>query len=319
MAVERIGLRDLWGDIGREGSIVVCSASYESRCKAIPLEIGEGPEAAYICVNENLAKYFEDAIADLRSHFGSISGRVSLDSSKPLVTATALREMTDGFGDHPGFLFVDITTFTREGLLMLMRLLHMQSGLLERCRFCYTPAKDYSIGEEGGNKWLSKGVREIRSILGYPGAIRPSRRTHLVVMVGFEDRRASAVIEAYEPYRLTVGLGEGESPVSRSHHRVNLEFYKRVVSQYANVSEFSFSVEDPVKAAEHLQEAIDRGSDDCNVIVAPLNNTVSTVGAAVAAFRNEEIQLCYGRTEQYNTTSYSEAADYCLVFSLDLG
>ena len=139
---------------------------------------------------------------------------------------------------------------------------------------------------------------------------------HLIVMTGFEDKRASAVIEAYEPTWLSVGIGTGDSPVSQAHHDLNLKFCRRVVSQYENASEFEFSVEDPIETSRAMLRLASAHHPNSNVVIAPLNNKVSTVGAAIAAFKNEDIQLCYGRAAQYNTQNYSEPADYCLSFDI---
>ena len=39
-------------------------------------------------------------------------------------------------------------------------------------------------------KWLSRGIGEVRSILGYSGTLKPSRSNLLIVIVGYEYERA---------------------------------------------------------------------------------------------------------------------------------
>ena len=62
-----------------------------------------------------------------------------------------------------------------------------------------------------GEKWLSKGVKEIRSVLGFPGEILPSRKNHLIVLTGYEYERAKTIIDILQPYSLALGFGEASN------------------------------------------------------------------------------------------------------------
>ena len=68
---------------------------------------------------------------------------------------------------------IDATTFTRESLLILVRFLKQSLKTSDSVQFLYAPAKEYSIGTQYEDKWLSRGIREVRSVLGYPGDFLP--------------------------------------------------------------------------------------------------------------------------------------------------
>ena len=88
--------------------------------------------------------------------------------------------------------------------------------------FLYAPASEYSIGDKPGDKWLSKGISEVRSVMGYPGGFAPSRDTHLIILAGFEDYRALSLIQELEPSLVSIGYGDS-SEVSTGPHQVTNE------------------------------------------------------------------------------------------------
>jgi hypothetical protein len=47
-----------------------------------------------------------------------------------------------------------------------------------------------------------------------------------------------------------------------------------------------------------------------------LNTKLSTVGVALAAIENPEIQICYAEPEEYNTDGYSKPGKEVTVISL---
>ena len=55
---------------------------------------------------------------------------------------------------------IDTTTFTRESLLILLGLLRIRLKPGDRALFAYVSAAAYSSGEEGHDKWLSKGISQ---------------------------------------------------------------------------------------------------------------------------------------------------------------
>jgi hypothetical protein len=48
-----------------------------------------------------------------------------------------------------------------------------------------------------------------------------------------------------------------------------------------------------------------------------MNTKISTVGAALAAIKQESIQLCYAQANIYNVERYSAVSDEVFIFELD--
>ena len=56
--------------------------------------------------------------------------------------------------------------------------------------------------------------------------------------------------------------------------------------------------------------------NDYNVIVSPMNNKISTVSCALAAYDNENIQLAVAIPMVYNSEMYSTPGDYCYLIEI---
>ena len=63
----------------------------------------------------------------------------------------------------------------------------------------YIGAKEYSVNEKNeDDKWLSKGIKEIRTVIGYPGFSDPTKDNHLLILFGFESDRTKRLINEFE-------------------------------------------------------------------------------------------------------------------------
>jgi hypothetical protein len=309
--MRRLKLRELASDDFYD--VFLCCSSFEERCLSVPksltaVQVG----LALVCRNEGSVPDVEEHARAIESHFGKAAYRVKLRRTDPLFSADSMRHVLDrNLGRHRTRVLVDITTFTHEALLMLLSLLrrYAQSGCL--IHLAYATAKDYSSGLPDSEKWLSKGIREIHSVLGYPGQMVPSRKAHLIVLVGFEAERAQKLIDTYEPTILSLGYGIHQNRVTDGDHQVNRLFYMAVAERYKRFDEFQFDPYDALASKEAIQAQV-RKAPDNNTIVASMNTKISTIGAALSAFENEDIQLCYASAMHYNV-NYSVPGDECFV------
>jgi hypothetical protein len=210
-------------------------------------------------------------------------------------------------------LLIDITSLSHELLVLVLGMLN-QLGGLNRTTLLYVGAAAYSTNTEPGEMWLSRGVKDVRSVLGFPGNMLPSRRLHLTILTGFEVERAAEVILRYEPSSLSIGLGAKGQSVSEAHHNKNQEFFDRIAAFASSqdygtddVARFSFSCISPTETRDQLIEHISslEGFKQRNLVVCPLNTKLSTVGVVLAAIEYPDIQICYAEPEQYNTEGYS--------------
>jgi hypothetical protein len=253
----------------------------------------------------------------LLSTFNARAQLVEINLRDPIDVADKMIRVLSNIGALKAVV-VDVTTFTHESLLILFCVLQVLHSHDLRLVGAYNGATEYSLGLEKGEKWLTKGVLEIRSVLGFPGESRPTQSQHLILLAGFELERAERIIDAYEPAMLSIGLGAALESIGPNHHDVNKWFHGKLTERYAaSVKSFVFAPDDLVRT----KEAVLRQSHACpglNTLVAPMNTKISTLGAALAALEDPTIQICYAVPEQYNREGYSSPSDQAYVFDIPL-
>ena len=318
MPLNQVKLTQLARSLDRRFDVFICSASYEERCKSIPNALAEhqGIGKRLVCFNQKSSAIVAGNARYLADRLGSNAQRVPLDKGSPLITADNLqRALSQAGGDDSDLSYlVDITTFTHEALLILLRLLQARVKR-SPVMLAYATADEYSVGLPDDQKWLSKGITDIRSVLGYPGARRPSRKSHLIVLVGFESDRAERLLDEYQPHVISLGFGQEGTATASNHQQVNRFAFDQLASKVAKYNEFEFSCVDVV-AVENAIATQASKFPECNVVIAPMNTKLSTVGVAGAAFRNDDIQLCYASASQYNIEGYSRPGDTCVLTTL---
>lgn len=298
--------------------VFVCSSSFEERCKSIVdhLESTEIRQAI-VAYNENFGDLVAKNLEYLHNRLGTNQCQpLALDTNNPIKTGDRIAESIEScLLPTPQRFVIDTTTFTRESLLILIRCLKQYLKDSDCVRFLYAHAKEYSIGDPFEDKWLSKGIREVRSVLGYPGDLLPSRQSHLIILVGFEDERALSLIRECEPSRISLGVGDEAEMGTLPHQKTNVHRFDRLKSFLGSVEQFTFKGYDADATKEVLKQQI-AAAPDFNTIIAPMNTKISTLGAAALALEDESIQLCYAQANIYNYARYSIPDDDFYLFTL---
>lgn len=211
-------------------------------------------------------------------------------------------------------ILLDITSLSHELLVAMVGLLASER-IINRVTLAYTSAEEYSYNTTKDQQWLSRGVTDIRSVLGFPGLMLPSRKSHLIIMAGFEAERAAEVISRYEPAALTIAYGGKDQSVSEQHHHSNKQYAEEIrhlLSENSFTTEepatFEFSCIDPFKTCEYICQYISELKGE-NVVICPLNTKISTVGAALAGLRFPWLQICYAQPSEYNLHGYAKPSD----------
>jgi len=98
-----------------------------------------------IAENKNHADFHGGSAQRLLARFEEKSVFVALDTTDPLVTADNLKAALSKFPDEPSArVIVDITTFTRESLLILLALLRRRFKKA-KVVLAYVNAAEYSV------------------------------------------------------------------------------------------------------------------------------------------------------------------------------
>lgn len=294
-------------------------ASFEERSSVIPLAIqNECIKQAYVFRSKGNCD--EEAAKRINGYLNNCVDFIELEICDSINTAREITKTVKKIilGNNR-FLVVDITTFTHETLLILLKLIVSNKEKFKRVYYLYNGADKYSISEELDKAWLSKGCKDVRNVIGYPGLIRPVAKNCLILLTGFELERATRLIELIEPDRLL--LGNAEDPISSN----NAELMRRFKNKFEvwknnynsiNCSSFNFSCKDVEKTISVLTDITNSNKDD-NFIIVPLNTKLSTIAAGIFAIQNKKIQVCYSIPETYNINNYSSPSTNITVLSLD--
>lgn len=314
---KQLPLAELRHELGCKFELLICAASYEGRCLSAPLSLEDGSfKKVIILKNEDVADPGAENAVRLSEHF-KLSGASVVTITKSIAIRTADQIAKQIESCQPlaaAKICVDTTCMTHEALLILLSLLrHIFPDQFSQIQFLYVPAKEYDPGTPDTEKWLSRGIKDVRSVLGYPGKLLPSRRNRLLVLVGFEVNRTSSLIDVYEPASLQ--LGYGSNALNTEHQRVNRQKFDRLLEMHPFAGSFEFSPADAYSVRDAILKDAYQHSDQ-NLIVAPMNTKISTIGAALAAMERPEIQLCYASASTYNSANYSIADDRVFSFTV---
>lgn len=320
MPIQKIELTDIRDNMSGLFDLFICSSSFEDRCISIPMSIDIAKmHRTLILSNLDYSDYVGLNQKKLSDLFGGKGKVIGVKSSDPLFTADTIKNCLHderSYG-HADSVVIDITTLTHETLLILLRLLRIELPDAT-IKGVYANASEYSVGDTVQHKWLSRGISEVRSVLGFPGNIIPSRKTHLIVIVGYEHERAIGLIDFMEPNSIALGFGRSGSATTEKDKDAN-EHYMHLVAQMATsfsvVNQFEIPCDNPYGTQDELQKQI-KAAGDVNIVIAPMNNKLSTIGAAWTAFENGDVQICYARALSYNYTGYSMPGAHCYILDL---
>lgn len=300
--------------------IFICNSSFEKRSLAILNNINKSSiKNAIVCSNQDQNNIVGENAESIINILNCPTQLAKFDTNNPLTIADQLIEKISLLRTNAGQnIVVDVTTFTHEALLILLKIFKIN----DLCSLCnvillYNSASAYcSNAKNSDDVWLSKGLKDKRTILGYPGRFKPNNPLHLIMLVGFEVERAKLLIEAYEANTLSIGMADKDESVEYNVHQINLNKYGDLKVIYSDVEEYFFSCIDPIKTAKYLNEQINK-FENHNVVLSPMNNKISTIGCALIAISKPEIQIISSRANAYNTESYSEPSNYFYKFDLE--
>jgi hypothetical protein len=291
------------------------SASFEKRAYGICEQLWKGCSKRFLCFNKNHLVYLQASVDRLKS-FVENPITVSFDSDFPLEIFNAFRDAIEQIKTQgPCHVGVDITCFTREALSVLYFLLRHELPKGSVITAIYQRAVQYGRSRKGG--WLTEGVREVRTVLGYSGSVSLSANTHLIIVPGFEYERAQEIVDAVQPTRISLGHAIAEKNVSPELNLDHESFLLKLEALYhgSSFDPFDFSCFDPFKTRDNVLELV-KTSSNRNVVVACLNTKPAMFGVCLAALENRSIQLVYAQPISYNTKSYSEPSGEVLFFNI---
>lgn len=296
--------------------VFLTCASFEQRCVVIPEWVAANattpPLAVYSFYSRSFAQYSSGHRDSITNLFDGNAQEIELRSSDPLYSADQFVECIESNYKKYGKVdfLIDSTTFTREWLFILFAIFKQYSDKVGEIIIAYNSAIGMS------KKWLTRGAKDFRTVLGYSGDVYPSKKTHLVIILGHEFERANAIIEHCEPHILTIGIGAKDKSINDDMWQENVKYLERLKTCYSmKINEFTLDLGDPLSAKDDIANQLTQ-LDDFNTILAPLNTKMSSLGACLFALDNPSVQICYLQMELYNTLEYSEPSENIRFFKM---
>ena len=296
-----------------EDTALICFASFETRCYTLAKLI-DFAKINLMFVFRNTDQSMSSSIDTnfatiMELKEDAIAVPVNLDSpvtSAGEILSVVLRIKKEQIKN----IVVDISTFTHETLLMLIKTLCVHRNFFEKIILIYNGASEYS-------DWLSIGCKNVRNVVGYPGFFNPAYKDHMIILTGFEKERATRLVELFEPDVLSIG--NGIEPI-HNHHLDMMNgmkeefeewFYKMPTICHTT---FEFSCSNIRSTVDILEGLISQAKGE-NIILVPLNTKLSTVAVALVALSDNRVQIVYPIAEAYNIY-YSKPNDSFVLIDL---
>ncbi len=317
--MEKLKISRINSSLNEHYDIFICSASFEDRCLTIPNKL-KRKSFDKIIILENI-----DGSEKLKENASILKGVLK---NKPLsievnfgnmgeFASRLIKEFSIKNRRGKKTVLIDITTFTHEELLVCIKAL-MTSNKIKEVTCLYNNAKEYCANVETSKKWLSQGSELVHPVLGYAGLMLPARKTHLVLIVGYEYSRAFSAISDLEPSSISLIYGSSFSAITEKDKEAN-SFFKNMVEdmafEYNNIDEYDIPCNDPDKISDGLKQIYEKYKA-MNIIVIPLNSKMSTLGVIRSLDEYEEPQVCYAPALIYNELNYSVPGSDCYVYRI---
>ena len=301
----------------------IAFCGFEKRCLSVVQNVSfEMIDKGIVYINSEVFSESRENLQIFKDSLGSKIVIKEIDIFNPLVVADSFIDEIINVCNNiekPKIL-VDITSFTHEALLIFMAICNqfLDDAQID---YAYSNASVYaSENTDCEEQWLSRGIKEVRSVLGYAGDIKPLNKTVMIMMVGYECERAWQVIDSVSPEELIITYNDASGSTDQTNGDASLihaNLLKDLAAYYQNVKQYMIPSNNPFKTEKELEKVISEIEPDVNIIIAPMNNKLATFGAGLIALKKPEIQLCYAPATYYNTSSYSNSGDSCYIFSID--
>lgn len=298
--------------------ILIGSISFESRSLALAEAVGPASLARWICLKNRDIEMSVEQIERRANEIAAEAG-IALEIEEttrrdPLSVADAIRRILEAIGETSRPIVVDVSTMTHETALMVVAGVSELAPRWSDLRYAYNAAGQYGGNDrDNSQRWLSRGIQCVRSVVGYSGLWSPGDRATLVALPGFDLERVRRIVDEIEPDRVIVGVARPSQPEHQWMYARNHEVARSITAARDGVV-FEYGALDPIDAAMQVAKALE--GVDHNVIIAPLNTKVSTIAVGMLALANSDWQVCYAPALVYNI-HYSKHSECFQAFGHD--
>lgn len=201
---------------------------------------------------------------------------------------------------------LDISTFPREELLLLLRYLDNNASR-GQIRLLYGEPAKYATEEENEEyRWLTRGVKSVHPVPGFDGFQLPGRPKILVVILGHEGERTHICIRRHQPDEIVL-IPQGKEQHHAGLKEISEQQNQEIISLYGreHIWHTGLPSRGVVETEQAILEVFKRYRYSHNMFIAPNGTKLQLMGVYVAARVFTEIQLTYAAPAVYNWERYS--------------
>lgn len=314
--LKKIQIKNINDFLNKKIDLFLCSSSFDNRCFVLLESLSSNNiDRVAVCHFENNYRISETNLSKIGIHFGEKMEVLLLRKHNPISVYDLFYNLLMTLSSKSNVL-IDTTTLTRENLLILIKVIVQNFSSLN-VQLSYTPSSAYYKEDSKPEElWLSKGVRDIRTIIGYSGDFSSIKELLLIVLVGFEYERSETLIEAFEPTQLYIGQSLDSTSINSSLAKINNEHFQKIKLSNPQCKAFNFSCIDIETTRKELINIIEENREKYNIVISPMSNKLSTIATALVVLEYPDVQICYASTNQYNIEMYSSPCDYVYIMSL---
>jgi hypothetical protein len=287
---------------GDKDDIFVACASLEDRTTAVAKRFSKKHKIQHSLV----FKYEEKDKTNLREqNFQMLKKTLEIVSDNVFPILCDHHDVIDGISkffktckDHgismkDSNVTMDITTFTKQFLLVLLKIVEKEAP--KNLRLFYTEPKDYA------SRWgepLSYGIIDIVSVPSYGGYYELEKESLLILLLGYEGDRAFATWQQFAPNKTIALVGR---PSFRSSWEGRVEkFNASLLAKLPSEDKSYIPTLDPFEVSHKLDRLIDEHKTKYNVSISPLGPKPQVVGCYLALRKHPEVQVLYAIPKFHN-------------------
>lgn len=307
-------LNDIQPLEGEKDDIFIVCTSFEERTRAVVERLAE----KYRVAKSFIFKYDEKDRTNLRDqNFEKLKDGLLIYSESVYPIICDHHDPLDGiykFEDlckDTGVILedknitIDITTFTKQYLLVLLKFVENQKP--KSVRLFYTEPEDYEVQES-----LSYGLIDIVSVPSYGGHFYVEKESLLILALGYEGDRAYGIWERFNPHKTIVLIGK---PSFRGFWDGRVEkFNEKLISKLPENSKSYIPTLDPFEVSKILEKLIEKYSPKYNIYISPLGPKTQVVGCYLSLREHPDVQIVYAipksHAEEYFSKKVGKVWEY---------
>jgi len=288
--------------------IFIACASFEDRTSAVADKLSQG----YTVSNSFICKYDERNKTALRDqNFQKLRNTLMQHSENVLPVICNHHDPLDGISkirdlcEKRGIVFegrnvtIDVTTFTKQYLLVLLKFIEGRSP--NSMRLFYTEPEDYAV------KWgkpLSYGLVDIVSVPTYGGHFYTEKESLLILLLGYEGDRAYTIWEKLTPHKTIILIGK---PSFQNSWEGRVEkFNEKLISKLPDDSVNYIPTLDPFEVSKNLNNLIELYSEEFNITVSPLGPKPQVIGCWLSVKMHPNVQVTYAIPKRHEEKYFSK-------------